>query len=173
MDEEQVILVDADDHEIGVMGKMQAHVEGLLHRAFSVMIFNSKGEMLLQKRSLLKYHSAGLWTNACCSHPRKGEETLAAANRRLMEEMGIACTLKPLFSFTYQAHFNNGLIEHEYDHVFVGITDDIPILNALEVAAFEYVTKEQLLLGIQVNPNAYTPWFKICCEHYLDRLFTY
>jgi len=173
MDEEQVILVDADDHEIGVMGKMQTHVEGLLHRAFSVIIFNSKGEMLLQKRSLLKYHSAGLWTNACCSHPRKGEETLAAANRRLMEEMGIACALKPLFSFTYKAHFNNGLIEHEYDHVFVGITDDKPILNALEVASYEYVTKEQLLLGIQDNPNAYTPWFKICCEHYLDQLFTY
>lgn len=173
MDEEQVILVDADDHEIGVMGKMQAHVEGLLHRAFSVIIFNSKGEMLLQKRSLLKYHSAGLWTNACCSHPRKGEETLAAANRRLMEEMGIACALKPLFSFTYKAQFNNGLIEHEYDHVFVGVTDDKPILNALEVASYEFVTKEQLLLGIQDNPNAYTPWFKICCEHYLDQLFTY
>lgn len=173
MDEEQVILVDEDDQEIGLMGKMQAHVEGVLHRAFSVFIFNSQGEMLLQKRSLLKYHCAGLWTNACCSHPRKGEDTIAAAHRRLQEEMGVTCLLSPLFSFTYKAQFNNGLIENEYDHVFVGVTDDKPILNALEVAAFNYVTKEQLLIDIKETPSAYTPWFKICCEDHLDKLFPY
>ncbi len=159
---EYVVLVDERDRETGKMEKMQAHIEGRLHRAISVFVFNSKGEFLLQRRAYTKYHSAGLWTNTCCSHPRPGEETAAAATRRLMEEMGIACPLKPIHSFIYRAEFDNGLVEHEFDHVFVGVTDMEPVLNPTEVAEWKYISRQELLADMQDHPMNYTPWFRIC-----------
>jgi isopentenyl-diphosphate delta-isomerase len=123
---EHVVLVDAFDNDIGTMGKMEAHQVGALHRAFSVFVFNSSGELLLQRRAIDKYHSGNLWTNTCCSHPRAGEPTLDAAHRRLREEMGMACDLTDMFSFTYRTEFDDGLIEHEIDHVFVGYSDEAP-----------------------------------------------
>ena len=126
MNREEVILVNEADEQIGVMEKMEAHEKGLLHRAFSVFIFNDKGEMLLQQRALNKYHSGGLWTNACCSHPRPGEDTLQAAKRRLMEEMGIETSLTLKNSFTYKTAFENGLTEHEFDHIFIGTFNQEP-----------------------------------------------
>ena len=126
---EKVILVDKTDHQIGEMEKQEAHIKGLLHRAFSIFIFNSKGEVLLQQRALHKYHSGGLWTNTCCSHPRNGETTIQAANRRLKEEMGMSCALKEEFSFIYKAKLDNDLYEHELDHVLFGTTDLQPQIN--------------------------------------------
>src|ERR1043165_5827412 len=134
--EEQVILVNEIDDEMGVMEKMEAHQKAILHRAFSIFIFNNKNEMLLQQRALNKYHSGGLWTNTCCSHPRPGEDTAAAASRRLKEEMGIETSIAPAFSFIYQADFDNGLVEYEYDHVFIGKSTCAIVPNAAEVAAF-------------------------------------
>lgn len=161
---EQVILVNSKDEPIGTMEKLKAHEEGLLHRAFSVFIFNSKGQLLLQRRALHKYHSAGLWTNTCCSHPRPGESTLEAANRRLKEEMGIDCELKHEMEFIYKAPFDNGLIEHEYDHVFIGHTDFIPTINPNEVAEFKYIEVAPLRRDIHNNPHEYTAWFKIIMD---------
>src|SRR5689334_14921661 len=126
---EYVILVDASDNELGTMDKMEAHRKGVLHRAFSILLFNSKGEILLQKRSSLKYHSAGLWTNTCCSHPKPNEPMTTAAQRRLSEEMGINASLEFLYKFQYQVQLDNGLIEHELDHVYIGLFNDEPIIN--------------------------------------------
>ena len=158
---ENVILVDEKDNEIGTMPKMEAHVSGVLHRAFSVFIFNQNGELLLQQRALDKYHSGGKWTNTCCSHPRVGEETLAAANRRLLEEMGMECELNYGFNFLYKADVENGLIEHEFDHVYYGICDDLPAINLTEVAAYKYVKIDTLRLDLEKNPALYTEWLKI------------
>ena len=127
MIEEQVILVDKDDKQVGLMSKLEAHEKGVLHRAFSIFIFNSKYELLLQKRASSKYHSGGLWTNTCCSHPREGEDTLDAANRRLNEEMGIKTSLRKVYDFIYKAELDNQLTEHEFDHVFYGVFDNDPI----------------------------------------------
>ena len=135
---EKVILVDKTDHQIGEMEKQEAHIKGLLHRAFSIFIFNSKGEVLLQQRAFHKYHSGGLWTNTCCSHPRNGETTIQAANRRLMEEMGMSCVLTEEFSFIYKAKLDNDLYEHELDHVLFGTTDLLPQINKEEVADYKY-----------------------------------
>lgn len=159
--EEQVILVDECDIEMGFIGKMRAHREGLLHRAFSVFLFNDAGEMLLQKRALAKYHSPGLWTNTCCSHPRPGESTENAARRRLSEEMGLSCDLTPLYSFVYKADVGGGLLEHEFDHVFTGIVNNIPTPNPDEVMEFRYIEIDQLLAEVSEMPTAFTPWFKI------------
>lgn len=164
MDKEFVILVDENDHEIGVMEKLQAHQQGLLHRAFSVFIFNDKEELLLQQRALSKYHSAGLWTNACCSHQRPTETTLDAANRRLFEEMGLVCDLKILTSFIYKTPFNNGLIEHEYDYILIGKTNSHPIINKKEVENYKWISKIELQEDIKSNPDLYTSWFKIALE---------
>ncbi len=131
--EEQVILVDEQDNQIGLAPKMEAHIKGLLHRAFSIFIFDEKGHLLLQQRALEKYHSAGLWTNTCCSHPRNNETTIEAAQRRLQEEMGMTCRLREIFSFVYRAELENELIEHEFDHVFIGVTNDLPTINPEEV----------------------------------------
>ena len=158
---ENVILVDKHDNEIGTMPKMEAHVTGVLHRAFSVFIFNQNGELLLQQRALDKYHSGGKWTNTCCSHPRAGEETLTAANRRLLEEMGMECELNYGFNFLYKADVENGLIEHEFDHVYYGISDDLPAINLAEVAAYKYVKIDTLRLDLEKNPALYTEWLKI------------
>lgn len=159
--EEQVILVDDWDIQIGFMGKMRVHREGLLHRAFSVFLFNDDGEMLLQKRSLGKYHSPGLWTNTCCSHPRPGESNEFAARRRLKEEMGISCDLIEAYSFVYKADVGNGLTEHEFDHVFTGITNALPSPDPNEVMAYRYLEIDHLLAEVSETPAAFTPWFKI------------
>ncbi|MDF2449266.1 MAG: isopentenyl-diphosphate delta-isomerase [Bacteroidota bacterium] len=159
--EEYVILVDEHDNEIGVMEKMQAHREGALHRAFSVFIFNEKGEFLLQQRALSKYHSAGLWTNTCCSHPRPNETVKDAANRRLFEEMGLICDLKIKSNFIYKTPFENGLTEHELDYVLFGETNREPKINSAEVENFKWVSLYDLKKDISVAPEKYTSWFKI------------
>lgn len=162
--EECVILVDEEDQMVGVMEKMDAHLQGKLHRAFSVFIFNNNGELLLQQRAGHKYHSGGKWTNTCCSHPRPGEDTLEAANRRLAEEMGLHCLLHSVFSFTYKAAIQEGIIEYEYDHVFFGVTDDLPSLNTEEASAFKYLDLVNLEIDLKRNPLLYTEWLKICFE---------
>jgi len=161
---EMVILVDPLDNAIGSMEKMEVHEKGLLHRAFSVFIFNSKGEMLLQQRALIKYHSAGLWTNACCSHPRPSEETKAAAERRLKEEMGLQLSLSHKDSFTYAAKFDNSLTEHEFDHVFIGETDREPIINPAEVESYKWLLVADVKEKIIAEPEQFTVWFKIAME---------
>lgn len=164
MTEEKVILVDAEDNPVGTEAKMQAHLNGDLHRAISILIYNTKGEMLLQQRALSKYHTPGLWTNACCSHPRPGESTSGAAKRRLVEEMGMEAELNEKFTFIYKAHFDNGLTEHELDHVFIGITDTDPAINPDEVNDFKWISMNELLRDISTNPENYTIWFRIILQ---------
>lgn len=164
MTEEFVILVDEQDRELGIMEKMEAHQKGVLHRALSVLVLNSRGEMLLQKRAESKYHSGGLWTNTCCSHPRPGESTPDAAVRRLNEEMGISISLKSVGTFIYQANLDKGLTEHEFDYVFTGIFDGKPNVNAQEVSDWKFVSLKELQLDVEKNPNHYTEWFKIILE---------
>lgn len=147
---------------------MASHRLAKLHRAISVFIFDTQGKMLLQKRSVNKYHSGGEWSNACCSHPRPGERTIDAAVRRLHEEMGIQCDLQHAFSFTYRAVLDNGLYEHEYDHVFIGVTDMVPIPNADEVEGFVFLRPEAIEKDLFQNPQAFTPWFKICFERVME-----
>ncbi|MCA0932037.1 isopentenyl-diphosphate Delta-isomerase [Lutimonas saemankumensis] len=168
--EEKVILVSETDEQLGLMGKMEAHEKGLLHRAFSVFIFNKDGKLLLQQRALDKYHSPGLWTNTCCSHQREGETNLQAGKRRLLEEMGFSCELKELFSFVYKAPFDNGLTEHELDHVMAGYYDEDPVINAEEVGSFKWMTLEDVRRDMLLNPGAYTEWFKIIFKEYYQRL---
>jgi isopentenyl-diphosphate delta-isomerase len=156
-----VILVDEADLEIGRMEKMEVHQKALLHRAFSVFIFNDKGEMLIQKRALNKYHSAGLWTNACCSHPMPGDETLTAAAKRLQEEMGFTTTLEKAFDFIYKAPFDNGLTEYEFDHVFVGTYQGKIAPNPDEVADFCYMSLEAIKNSMESHADKYTVWFQI------------
>ena len=162
-----IILVDNRDTSIGTADKMAVHKNGQLHRAFSVFIFNDTSEMLLQKRALTKYHSAGLWTNTCCSHPRPGETTLAAARRRLQEEMGFTCQLTEAFSFTYQIAFTNELTEHEYDHVFIGTFSGTPCPNPAEAAAWKWVTPAWLKTDLKRRPEHYTAWLKVCLDRVL------
>jgi isopentenyl-diphosphate delta-isomerase len=159
---EQVILVDRNDNQIGIMPKLEAHQKGILHRAFSIFIFNSKGELLMQQRAQDKYHSAGLWSNTCCSHPAPDESNEAAATRRLMEEMGMECYMEPVFNFIYKADFDNGLTEHEFDHVYFGFSDQLPLINKSEVNDWEYVKISDLLIDINENPEKYSVWFKDC-----------
>jgi len=158
---EQVILVNESDDPVGVLEKMEAHREPILHRAFSVFIFNRGGEMLLQRRAGHKYHSAGLWTNACCSHPRPGEDTETAASRRLTEEMGFSTKLEKIFDFIYQASLGNGLHEYEFDHVFTGEYSDGIIPNPEEVSDFCFMRMEAIEESLQLNPGDYTAWFAI------------
>lgn len=160
MKKDYVILVDENDKEIGKAEKMEAHEKELLHRAISVFIFNRKGEWLLQRRAFNKYHSKGLWTNTCCSHPAPGETSLQAANRRLQEEMGLAAPLNKLFHFTYKEKLDNHLTEYETDHVFVGITDENPQMNSNEVVANKYLDFEHLHTDVLKNPENYTVWFR-------------
>jgi isopentenyl-diphosphate delta-isomerase len=161
MKQAEVILVNENDEAIGVMDKMEVHRQGLLHRAFSVFIFDSKGRMLLQQRSEEKYHGALLWTNACCSHPYPGEEVLAAAERRLKEELGFNSKLEKIFSFTYKAAVENDLIEHEFDHVFAGEYEGEIFVDPGEVAAFEFRDIEAIKLDLKTIPDRFTSWFKI------------
>ena len=160
--EEFLILVDDTDTAWGKMEKMEVHRLGLMHRAFSVFIFNSQGELLLQQRAEDKYHSAGLWTNTCCSHPRFGEEADFAAYRRLEEEMGMACKLSYGFNFVYKVNFENGLIENEFDHVFFGISDEIAAPDPSEVKDWKYMKMEALVSDVETNPHLYTEWLKLC-----------
>ncbi len=164
---EFVILVDENDHEIGLMEKQEAHQKALLHRAFSVFIFNGKNELLLQKRADNKYHSGGLWTNTCCSHPRFGETTEEAAHRRLKEEMGFDCELTRQFSFIYHTPFENGLSEHELDTVYTGYYHQNPVFNKQEVADFRWVSMDQLKHEMTSDPAQFTSWFSIILEEYL------
>jgi isopentenyl-diphosphate Delta-isomerase len=158
---EEVTLVDKDDRQVGTEEKIQAHREGRLHRAFSIFVFNSEGKLLLQQRALTKYHCPGLWSNTVCSHPRPGEATLDAAHRRLEEEMGFDCPLKEAFTFIYKTKFDNGLWEHEFDHVFIGKYDDTPNSNPEEVESWKWVDLEELKKGIKEKPNNYTYWLKV------------
>lgn len=165
---EYVILVDELDNAIGKMEKQQAHKEGALHRAFSIFIFNSEKKLLLQKRAIDKYHCGGLWTNTCCSHPREDETILDAANRRLQEEMGLKCVLKKEFSFVYNAALENGLTEHEFDHVLLGETDDQPTINEEEVSEFRFVQLNDLQIEISKSPEIFTPWFLLALDKVLE-----
>jgi isopentenyl-diphosphate Delta-isomerase len=158
---EKVILVNENDQAIGTMEKMEAHEKALLHRAFSVFIFNSKNEMLIHQRAFSKYHSGGLWTNACCSHPRENETAEQAAHRRLEEEMGFDCDIDHQFSFVYKAELDQGLTEHEFDHVFTGIYESEIKPNPEEVAAFKYISISDLKKDLNAHPERYTEWFKI------------
>ena len=170
MSEEKVILVDKNDNQVGLMPKLEAHEKGVLHRAFSIFIFNSKYELLLQRRASSKYHSGGLWTNTCCSHPREGEDILDAANRRLDEEMGIKTSLRKVYDFIYKAELDNQLTEHEFDHVFYGVFDNDPILNEDEAEDFKWVDMETLNNDIIKNEDNYTVWFKIAFEYFYNYL---
>jgi isopentenyl-diphosphate delta-isomerase len=161
MREQEVILVNERDEQVGTMEKMEAHRKANLHRAFSIFIFNAKGEMLIQRRALNKYHSGGLWTNACCSHPMPGEETSDAARRRLREELGFETPLHEAFSFTYQAEFDNGLTEYEFDHVFIGHYDGTIFANPEEVSDYTYKTVDEIRHTMSSHPHKYTEWFKI------------
>ena len=165
-----VVLVNEHDDEIGFMPKLEAHQKGALHRAFSVFIFNSKGELLLQQRALGKYHSEGLWSNTCCSHPLPNEATASAAVRRLQEEMGLQSTLNFVFSFLYKAKLDNGLTEHELDHVFWAVSDHEPIINTSEVSNFKYIDPDFLRTDMQQHPNRYTEWLKICFDEVMEKI---
>ena len=170
---EEVILVNEQDDAIGRAEKIEAHKNGLLHRAFSVFVFNDHGELLLQQRAQHKYHSPGLWTNTCCSHPRPNEITIEAARRRCLEEMGIVITLKEIFSFVYKADFENGLTEHEYDHVYVGTYNQDPYINKDEVNNFKWASTSNIKKDLLANPNHYTAWFKLCFERVVEYNYKY
>jgi isopentenyl-diphosphate Delta-isomerase len=158
---QEVILVNEKDEQVGTMEKMEAHEKALLHRAFSVFIFNSDGEMLLQQRALTKYHSGGLWTNACCSHPFPGEETMIAAGRRLQEEMGFVTPITKVFDFVYKAEFDNGLTEHEFDHVFTGVYEGEIKMNKEEVSDYSYKSIASIAKSLQTHPQKFTAWFHL------------
>lgn len=164
--EQDIILVDEFDTPIGVMSKLLAHQLGKLHRAFSVFIFNAKGELLIQQRAAHKYHSAGQWANSCCSHPAPNEDTMVAAKRRLMEELGFTTNLLPVGHLVYRAQVNGGLTEHEYDHLFIGNYDDIVIPNPDEVSATRWIHPSDLQEEVKNNPNQFTPWFKLIINQY-------
>ena len=168
MKEEQVILVNENDEQIGLMPKMEAHEKAVLHRAFSVFVFNEQNQLMLQQRAAEKYHSPLLWANTCCSHQRDGESNLEAGKRRLQEEMGFVCELEEKTSFIYKAPFDNGLTEHELDHVMVGYYNDEPVINRAEVENFKWMTVEEVKADMALNPEIYTEWFKIIFEKFYD-----
>lgn len=171
MIEDNVILVDTNDEQIGLMPKLEAHQKGILHRAFSVFVLNNKNEIMLQQRAHQKYHSPLLWTNTCCSHQREKETNLEAGNRRLFEEMGLKTELKELFHFIYKAPFDNGLTEHELDHVMIGYSNETPKINPEEVESWKWMTIESIKNDMQTNPEIYTIWFKIIFDefyHFLE-----
>lgn len=166
---EHVILVNRDDQPVGTRPKQDAHVDGLLHRAFSIFVFDSEGRTLLQRRALGKYHSGGLWSNTCCSHPRPGESTIAAAQRRLFEEMGFNCPLETAFSFVYRADVGDGLVEHEYDHVFIGRFDGAPAPDPAEVADWRWIVPAELEREARMRPDRFTYWFHIAWRELRSR----
>lgn len=171
MIEEQVILVNEQDEPIGLMNKMEAHEKAVLHRAFSVFVLNEKNEVMLQQRAHHKYHSPLLWTNTCCSHQRAGETNIEAGKRRLFEEMGFQTELKELFHFIYKAPFDNGLTEHELDHVMIGYYNEAPVINPEEVESWKWMSIEAIKEDMKFHPELYTVWFKIIFDefyHYLE-----
>ncbi|SFZ92649.1 isopentenyl-diphosphate delta-isomerase [Flaviramulus basaltis] len=170
MEEEKVILVNENDEQIGLMPKLEAHEKALLHRAFSVFVFNDENELMLQQRALNKYHSPGLWTNTCCSHQRDGETNLEAGKRRLMEEMGFVVDLQESISFIYKAPFDNGLTEHEYDHVLLGKYNDTPFINPDEVASWKWMLLEDVKVDISLHPELYTAWFKVIFDKFYEHI---
>jgi len=170
MEEEKVILVNSNDEPIGLMPKMEAHEKALLHRAFSVFIINSNNELMLQQRALQKYHSPGLWTNTCCSHQRDGEENIEAGLRRLQEEMGFETPLEYLFNFIYKAPFDNGLTEHELDHVMLGRYEGKPSINPEEVASWKWMDIDLIHADLINNPADYTVWFAIIFDRFYNHL---
>ena len=170
MREEKVILVDEEDNQIGLMPKMEAHLKGKLHRAFSIIIFNSDRKILLQKRASTKYHTPNLWSNTCCSHQREGEDNINAGKRRLNEEMGFVTNLYNFSSFIYRVEFSNGLIEHENDHIMLGVFDGAPKPNPNEVDEWKWIDIDILVEDMQINPNHYTAWFMIIMNNYYESL---
>ncbi|WP_109300561.1 isopentenyl-diphosphate Delta-isomerase [Aquimarina sp. AU474] len=166
MEEERVILVNENDEQIGLMPKLEAHQKAVLHRAFSVFVLNRKNELMLQQRAHHKYHSPGLWTNTCCSHQRDGETNVEAGTRRLQEEMGFVTSLKDSVSFIYKAPFDNGLTEHEYDHVLLGTYEQDPVINVDEVADWKWMPLEEVRSDISAQPELYTEWFKIIFDKF-------
>ena len=168
---EYVVLVNENDTQIGIMEKMAAHIVPRLHRAFSIFIFNSKGELLLQQRAMSKYHSPGLWTNTCCSHPRDGETLEQATTRRLQEEMGMTCDMHEVFTFIYKAPVGLGLIEHEFDHVWFGQSDAEPQINREEVEAWKYMDPLDIAADMKAHPEDYTEWFKISFDEIMKHRF--
>ncbi len=169
-EEEKVILVNKNDEQIGLMPKLEAHQKAVLHRAFSVFVINSKNELMLQQRALHKYHSPGLWTNTCCSHQREGESNIEAGMRRLQEEMGFTTPLKESVSFIYKAPFDNGLTEHEFDHVLLGTYENAPVINPEEVANWKWMPIEVVKEDILKHPETYTEWFKIIFEKFYSHI---
>jgi isopentenyl-diphosphate delta-isomerase len=170
MKRNQVVLVDTSDREVGVMDKMEAHRTGALHRAFSIFLLNSKGQMLIHQRAVGKYHGAGLWTNACCSHPQPGEDVKTSAMERLRFEMGLQCDIEKLFSFVYRASVENNLIEHEYDHVFLGYSDAIPQPHTDEVHQYRWIYPTELVEEIQRHPETFTFWFREAIHRVLEEI---
>jgi len=168
MENKNVILVDINDIPTGTMEKMEAHKKGELHRAYSILVFNSKNELLLQRRALNKYHSGGLWTNTCCSHPQPKENIEESAHKRLKEEMGFDCILKNVFHFVYKTELDNGLTEHELDHVFIGHYNDSPDINIQEVAEWKYSSIDEIKQDLKTKPGLYTAWFKIIFDKVLE-----
>ncbi|MDQ7092845.1 isopentenyl-diphosphate Delta-isomerase [Desulfosporosinus sp. PR] len=168
---EYITAVDINDRVISQVEKMEAHFKGVLHRAFSIFIFNSSKQLLLQKRNKDKYHSGGLWTNTCCGHPRYGETLTDAIHRRLGEEMGVSCELKELFSFLYQVGFENKLIENEYDHIFIGTYNGICCPNFNEVEEYKWVNVNEIKLEMAISPQNYTYWFRCLFDKVIDETF--
>ena len=166
----KVVLVDEDDQALGEMEKLAAHKEGVLHRAFSVFIFNPQGELLMQQRAADKYHGAGLWANTCCSHPQPGEDVLASAQERLQYEMGLRCKLEFSHAFIYRAEVENNLIEHELDHVFVGYSDQVPHFNPKEVQDYKWTAVPDILQNMEAHPERYTSWFQIALPRVLEQM---
>lgn len=168
---EKVTLVDQQDNAVGSCEKMEAHIKGVLHRAFSVFVFNKEGKLLLQKRAASKYHSGNLWTNTCCGHPRPGEDTRGAAMRRLKEEMGFSCGLEEVFHFTYKAELENSIVEHEYDHVFFGTFDGKPQPDPLEASAWKFADCDELKKELAEHPGRFTVWFRLCFDKMYEAKF--
>lgn len=166
---EHVIYVDEQDREVGTGEKLEAHQKGVLHRAISVFIFNKKGELMLQKRAKTKYHSAGLWSNTCCSHPRPGEDVETAARRRLQEEMGFTCDVRNVHHLLYRTTFPNGLIEHEYDHMFIGESEVTPTLNPEEAEDWKWMSPDAIKKDLKAHPEHYSYWFKLVLEDILKK----
>ena len=171
MKKENVVLVDRNDNPMGLMPKLEAHQKGVLHRAFSVFILNQKDQLMLQRRALDKYHSPGLWTNTCCSHPRESESNIEAGVRRLKEEMGFTTPLKSMFSFIYKSKFDNGLTEHEFDHVLLGYYDKQPFINTIEVSEWKWMSLDKIILEIKNKPEDFTVWFKIIFERFYNHIY--
>ncbi|MYD69806.1 MAG: isopentenyl-diphosphate Delta-isomerase [Acidobacteria bacterium] len=169
---EEVVTVDTDDRETGVVEKMAAHRQGLLHRAFSIFVFDDAGRMLLQRRASSKYHSGGLWSNTCCSHPRPGESVLEAAHRRLLEEMGFDCPLDTAFGFIYRTDLDHGLTEHEYDHVVIGRYNGEPVPNRAEVDGWKWMSAEDVRGAVAEQPETFTVWFRIALDALVERGIT-